>query len=89
MPRAPRNRLYRAWLALEAADANNADQQKTVGPARALFLDWVTSGRPSYFDLLATAPANVREAFSPLRALASICTPAEIEEFVELARAPH
>jgi hypothetical protein len=86
---APRNRLHDAWLRLDEVKENRANigVLMGVGAARNLFVDWVTSGCPSYFEPLATAPATVREAMSPLRAFLSTCTAAEIDEFVELVEA--
>jgi hypothetical protein len=58
---APRNRLFRAWLALDEVEENRANigVLMGVGTARNLFVDWVTSGCPSYFEPLATAPPTV------------------------------
>jgi hypothetical protein len=81
------NRLYDAWLGLEAADRNNADAVKAIGPARRLFLDWLTSDRRRpYYEPLAVASPPVREAVAPLRALAATCSPDELAEFISLAK---
>lgn len=82
------NPLFEAWQGLGAADPGNADQQRAIGPARALFLDWITSDRRrAYYEPLAIAAPPVREAVAPLRAIAATCTAAEINEFIELAKA--
>ena len=83
------NRLYEAWVTLEAADPNNTDQLKAIGPARALFVRWLKEvkegARREHWGPYVEASPPVREAFGRLRSLAFQCTRAEIEEFLELA----
>src|ERR1700733_13602636 len=82
------NRIYEAWLNLgEFIECRPPGVAEGVAGARQLFIKWVEAGhKREYFEPMASAPANVKEAFSVLRAFTSNCTDAEFAEFLELTK---